>query len=258
MNYTASEERWYRNHYGSNWQNVMAEDKRKKAEGQQKKDIAKPFQEAMAYYKAGGGFGKGVEAQLERGRTRSMASGMNALIGSGLAGTTVAAGLGKKYEEEVAAPTMAGVESTRAEQLANLKIGLAGAQQQSSEFIQNLNQQAAQSQQSLALQKYMANLQAQGQAGQLGLGYAQLGAGRQQAAGQLGLGYAELQAKINAQNQPITTGNNNFRVPVVAPSLFSSEPTITPGQKMNLGWSSAELTALNKKLGNKTPDWAKY
>ena len=44
------------------------------------------FQKAIAMYGPGGGFGKGVEAQLERGRTRSTASGMNTLIGSGLAG----------------------------------------------------------------------------------------------------------------------------------------------------------------------------
>ena len=194
------------------------------------------FQKAIAQYGPGGSFGKGVEAQLERGRTRSMASGMNALIGSGLAGTTMAAGLGKKYEEEVVAPTMAGVESQRAQALSSLYASLAGMEQSGFENQAGRSLSASQS------------------ANQLGLGYANLQAGQQQAAGQLGLGYAELNARINAQKQSTVTGNNGFRVPTTAPSLFtpaaptSVVPTATARPKT---WSPEELTALNKKLGNK-------
>lgn len=49
----------------------------------------------------GGGFVKGQIAQLERRKTRGVAAGMQSLVSSGLAGTTMAAGLGKKWEEEV-------------------------------------------------------------------------------------------------------------------------------------------------------------
>ena len=225
------EMQWYQRHHGANWREVYEADKRKK-------EIAKPYQEAMAYYKEGGGFGAGIEAGLERGRTRSMASGMNALIGSGLAGTTMAAGLGKKYEEEVAAPTMAGVESTRAQNLSALNVAMGQAQQGGTEFSQ-----------SQALQKYMANLQAEGQAGQLGLGYANLQAGQQQAAAQLGLGYAELNARIQAQKQPATPSNYNFKVPAVAPSLFKPASTAPTPSASNVRESQQAL--LRAKFGDR-------
>ncbi len=78
------------------------------------------FEKAIAQYAPGGGFGKGVEAGLERGRVKSIASGTQAMVSAGLAGTSVPAGLGKKYEEEVAAPTRAGVESERSQRLSSL------------------------------------------------------------------------------------------------------------------------------------------
>ena len=51
------------------------------------------------------------------------------MVSAGLAGTSVMAGLGKKYEEEVAAPTRAGVESERAQRLSSLYATRAGAEQ---------------------------------------------------------------------------------------------------------------------------------
>ncbi len=95
------------------------------------------WEKAIAQYAPEGGFGKGVEAGLERGRVQSIASGTQALVSSGLAGTSVMAGLGKKYEEEVAAPTRAGVESERAQRLASLYAGYAGAEQGGYESAQN-------------------------------------------------------------------------------------------------------------------------
>ncbi len=62
------------------------------------------FDRIIERYKDEGTFLKGTEAQLERGRTKSVAQGMQALVSSGLASTTQAAGLGKKFEEEVGAP----------------------------------------------------------------------------------------------------------------------------------------------------------
>jgi hypothetical protein len=58
-----------------------------------------------------------------------MASGMQSLVSSGLSGTTVAAGLGKKFEEEVGMPTLAGIEEARAGNLSRLYASLAGMEQ---------------------------------------------------------------------------------------------------------------------------------
>lgn len=106
------------------------------------------IQKAKALYAPGGGFGKGVEAGLERGRVKAMASGMQGLVGAGLAGTTMAGTLGKKYEEEVAAPTRLGVEERRAQALAGLEMGEAGMRQGAVESSAQRN-----------LQLYMAELQ---------------------------------------------------------------------------------------------------
>lgn len=91
--------------------------------------VSGAFQKAMEYYAPEGGYGAGIEAGLERGRIKSLASGGQSLVSAGLAGTTMMAGLGKKYEEEVAAPTRVGVESARAERLSSLQLGLAQTMQ---------------------------------------------------------------------------------------------------------------------------------
>lgn len=113
-----------------------------------KPDINSAIQKAMAYYQQGGGFGKGVEAALERGRTKALASGGQSLVSAGLAGTSMMAGLGKKFEEEVAVPTRLNVEEKRAEALANLEMG--GVQ---------LRQGAYESQANRDLQMSLAQLQ---------------------------------------------------------------------------------------------------
>ena len=95
------------------------------------------FEKAIAQYAPGGGFGKGVEAGLERGRVKSIASGTQVMVSAGLMGTTVPAGLGKKYEEEVAAPTRAGVESERSQRLSSLYATQAGTEQGAYESEQN-------------------------------------------------------------------------------------------------------------------------
>ncbi|GAI23362.1 unnamed protein product, partial [marine sediment metagenome] len=107
------------------------------------------LQRAMAYYAPGGGYGAGVEAGLERGRTRAVAGGMQSLVSAGLAGTTMAAGLGKKYEEEVAMPARARVEETRAG-------AISGLEAMKAQIIQG----ATESARSRALQEYLVRLQA--------------------------------------------------------------------------------------------------
>ncbi|KKL78377.1 hypothetical protein LCGC14_2025450 [marine sediment metagenome] len=87
------------------------------------------LQEAMARYEPGGGYGAGVESGIARGRTQAISSGMQNLVSSGLAGTTIAGGLGKKYEEEVAMPARAQVEEGRATAMSSLQVMLAQMEQ---------------------------------------------------------------------------------------------------------------------------------
>jgi len=84
------------------------------------------YQQALSRFGEGGTYGQGVEAQIERGRTQSLAQGSQALASSGLYNTTVRAGLGKKYEEEVAQPARAKLEDVRAEKLTEAEQALAG------------------------------------------------------------------------------------------------------------------------------------
>lgn len=167
------------------------------------------FTKAIDPYRPGGEFGKGVAARLERGRTKALATGMQSLVGAGLAGTTLAAGLGKKYEEEVAAPTMAGVESERAQRLSALYAALGGAEQAAVE----------------------AGAGRQLGYAQLGLGYAQLGARETAAARQVGVSRTGAPRRPGVMFQPTAAPrvkSNGFRIPTTAPSLFEPTPTAAP------------------------------
>lgn len=104
---------------------------------------------ALEQYLPGGGYGKGVEAGLERGRVKAVAGGMQSLVSAGLAGTTMAAGLGKRYEEEVAMPARARVEETRAQAISAIRMAEAG-----------METQAVEAARTRALQTYLAQLQA--------------------------------------------------------------------------------------------------
>lgn len=107
------------------------------------------LQRAKAQYAPGGGFGKGVEAGLERGRVKAVSAGMQHLVGTGFAGTTMAGGLGLRYEEEVAAPARMGVEERRAQAISGIEMQQAG-----------MGFQASQAGVQRGLQKYIADLQA--------------------------------------------------------------------------------------------------
>ena len=77
-------------------------------------------------YQPGGGFGAGAEASYERGKTQAIGAGMQQLVSSGLANTTVAATMGKKYEEEVGTPFRAQLEDMRMGRLSGAQEGKAG------------------------------------------------------------------------------------------------------------------------------------
>ena len=84
---------------------------------------------AIDQYAPGGGYMKGIEAGLGRGRTKALASGMQNLVSAGMSNVTTAGGLGKKFEEEVGAPTRAMAESERSRNLANIYASMGGAEQ---------------------------------------------------------------------------------------------------------------------------------
>jgi hypothetical protein len=75
------------------------------------------YDRIIGQYELGGTFGQGVEARLGRLRTQTLASGMQNLVSSGFANTTMAAGLSGKFAEEVAAPTMMQLEDLRTTKL---------------------------------------------------------------------------------------------------------------------------------------------
>ena len=89
------------------------QEKQNIATKKREKEIRGILDEIIAMYAPGGGFGKGTEAMIEREKEKSIAQGTQALVTSGLYGTTMAAGLGKKFEEEVGMPTRLKLEDVR-------------------------------------------------------------------------------------------------------------------------------------------------
>ena len=118
------------------------------------------LRKAKAQYEPGGGFGTGVEAAIERGRTKAMASGMQGLVSAGLAGTTMAGTLGKKYEEEVGVPARLSIEEERARALSGIEMQEVGMGFEAGQAGLQRGFQAGESAASRSLQMYIANLQA--------------------------------------------------------------------------------------------------
>ena len=77
-------------------------------------------------YAPGGSFGAGYEAQLSRSKEQDVASGMQALVSGGMQNTTQAAGLGKKWEEDVGATARLKLEDLRMDRYAQTQRDLAG------------------------------------------------------------------------------------------------------------------------------------
>ena len=89
--------------------------------------VAGLFKEAKAMYAPGGEYMKGIEAQLERGGKKAVATGMQGLAAAGLGGTSMMGGLGLKYEEDVATPARSQATTARLGALSNLLQAEAGA-----------------------------------------------------------------------------------------------------------------------------------
>lgn len=77
--------------------------------------------EIIGEYETGGSFEKATEAALQRGETQAVTRGVQSLVSSGLSNTTQAAGLSKKFEEEVGAPTRLKAADVSAQRLAEAK-----------------------------------------------------------------------------------------------------------------------------------------
>jgi hypothetical protein len=80
---------------------------------EREQEIRGLLDKVVSAYSPGGAFGAGTEAMLERQREQYLGSATQQLISSGLYGSTMAAGLGKKFEEEVGMPTRAKLEDIR-------------------------------------------------------------------------------------------------------------------------------------------------
>ena len=103
--------------------NRAAKPARRTASSGYRQDLAAalgPLEKAIAMFQPGGEYGKGLEVGLERGKKKAVAGGMQSMVSAGLAGTTMPAGLGMQFEEEVAAPARASLEESRMSQLASL------------------------------------------------------------------------------------------------------------------------------------------
>ena len=182
---------------------------------------------AKAYYEPGGGYGKGVEAGLERERTQAMSSGMQSLVASGFAGTTMAAGLGKKFAEEVGMPTRARIEETRAERLSALDVLKA-----------QLTQGASESAQQRALQEFIARMSS-------GTSLA--------IAGMRGGGVQSPTMRMTAQPQQRTTDDWS---PGGLPSMTGAgAATYGVGGGMDIGVPTQGFWGASEQWRSEQPDW---
>jgi len=86
----------------------------------------KLYDQIVKQYEPGGGFGAGWEAQLGRQKTKDIAAGEQSLISSGLFGTTITAGMPKKWEEEIGTPARLKLEDIRMERLSGALQAKAG------------------------------------------------------------------------------------------------------------------------------------
>jgi len=84
------------------------------------------YDRIIKQYEPGGAFLQGIEKQLGREKAKTVAQQTQDLISSGLFGTSITAGLGKKFEEEVAAPARLRAQDIAFERLAQAGVGKAG------------------------------------------------------------------------------------------------------------------------------------
>lgn len=115
---------------------VYAATERTNAANKKREDeIRSMMDEVIGMYRQGGAFGQGVEAQLGRERTQTLATGGQSLISSGMYNTTGLAGLSTQFAENVAMPTRMKLEDLRMEKLQ-------GALGQKASFVESITDQS--------------------------------------------------------------------------------------------------------------------
>ncbi len=82
----------------------------------QEKSVMNLYDQIIGMY--GSDYGSGELAMLERQKTKDLAGAEQALVSSGLYGTTMTAGLPKKWEEEIGVPSRLKLEDVRKSALA--------------------------------------------------------------------------------------------------------------------------------------------
>lgn len=80
----------------------------------------------IARYEPGGSFGKGAESVYQRGKTQAVSASQQSLVSAGLANTTIAATIDKKYEEEVGNPFRLQLEDMRMDRLSEAQMSKVG------------------------------------------------------------------------------------------------------------------------------------
>lgn len=98
----------------------------------QEKAVMDLYDQIIGMY--GSNYGSGELAMLERQKTKDLASAQQSLVSSGLYGTTMTAGLPKKWEEEVGVPSRLKLEDAR-------KSALSSAYGAKASAIQNIEYQ---------------------------------------------------------------------------------------------------------------------
>jgi len=89
-------------------------------------DISEILDQLIARYKVGGEFGKEAETLQSIKKRKTLGSQKQALVSSGLSGSTVGAGLESKYEQEVGVPFGLGLEEERMKGLTGAATAKAG------------------------------------------------------------------------------------------------------------------------------------
>jgi len=83
------------------------------ANKQRENEIRSMFDQLLGMYKPGGGFGAGTEAILERQKQKDLSSAVASSVSSGMFNTTLPAGFGKQWEEEIGMPSRLKLEDMR-------------------------------------------------------------------------------------------------------------------------------------------------
>jgi len=90
-----------------------AQEQANQATLKREEEIRALMDEIIGTYSPGGSFGAGTEAMIDRQKTKAIGQGTQSLISSGLYGSTMTAGLGTAFEEDVAMPTRLKLEDLR-------------------------------------------------------------------------------------------------------------------------------------------------